>query len=643
MPRLTRRHLIGTLAAASSTAAAGGLLYVRNRAQHLNFIFILADDLGWADAGCYGSTFHETPHIDALAARGMRFTQAYAASPLCTANRAAILTGKHPARLNITAASGHRPYDKRIRDEQGRRIGYQFEKLRVPSWTEQLPAEEVTIAEILKGYGYATGHIGKWHLGSTGHFPTDQGFDVNWGGGPSGGPGSHFAPYGTNLAPTRFFPHWEPGMEREYLTDCLNRHARQYVEDHRKRPFFMTWWDYGVHVPLQAPPELIEYHKARVDPNSRQRNPIYAAMITKLDDAIGRLMAKLDELGLAERTVVFLSSDNGGLLRDTLSGQRVTSNAPLRDGKGCLYEGGIRVPLIVCGPGVVPNSVCDVPVSSVDFLPTMLEMAGIPPPEDHVMDGVSIASLLRGAKRLSREYLFWHFPHYDLDYCPTIATIRYRGRPAAAVRRAEWKLLRFFEGYNELYNLDTDLGEQHNLVDERPEVAAPLSAELIHWLEEVKAQLPRPNPIYAPPDAFDGWIALAGGYMTRGADCLKIHCLTAGTTIAAPADIPAGEISITLCGRTTSKGTIGAALNRHRWPVGGDRPDMHAAGWLIPDGEWHECTIKRAPEQDADCLRIMPCFEPGILEIAWIQVKDSEGQTIAEWDFGKAEPEPPPA
>jgi len=468
--------LLGVILFCSSGQAIAA---TQGQTQPWNVIFMLIDDLGATDFGCTGSRFYETPNIDRLASQGMRFTQGYAACTVCSPTRAAVMTGKYPARLHITDwIKGHnRPKAK----------------LRIPDWTMYLPLEEITIAERLHAAGYVTAHVGKWHLGDAPYYPEHQGFDLNVGGTHMGAPGSYFWPYGTG---ERRVP-LEGGQEGEYLTDRLTDEAIRFIEAHRERPFFMYFAHYAVHTPLQAKPELVAHYEkkvaeaqARGDDLDGQQCPVYAAMIHSLDENVGRLMDCLDRLGIAERTVVFLTSDNGGLVLPACQKRPVTHNIGLRAGKGSAYEGGVRVPWIVRWPGVVaPGSVCHEPVISIDAYPTILEITGVADAEDHHSDGISIVPLLTQQKVFAKRAIYWHYPHYH----PGGAT------PYSAVRDGDWKLIEFFEdNHVELYNLKEDPEESQDLAGRIPEKAESLRTQLHRWREEVKAQLPTPNPDYQP-------------------------------------------------------------------------------------------------------------------------------------------------
>ncbi len=434
-----------------------------------NVVVILADDLGWADLGSYGSIYHKTPNLDRLARRGLRFTSAYAACPVCSPSRAAILTGKTPARLNLT-------------DWLPGRTDRPSQKLCRPEIIQQLPLEELTLAEALGPLGYATASIGKWHLGGPGFWPEQQGFDQNIGGSATGSP------------PGGYFHFKAPGLRTrtndDYLTDRLTDEAVHFLEENRDRPFFLYLAHYAVHIPLQARPDAIAQAKQQSPGDSQQRNPIYAAMMASLDDGVGRVLDTLDRLKIADRTVVMFTSDNGGLSVREGPNTPATSNAPLRAGKGYLYEGGLRVPLIVSWPGVTaPGSVSDIPVIGPDLYPTVLAVAGAKVKPHRALDGESLVPILRGNGRLDREALFWHYPHYSNQ----------GGKPGGALRLGNWKLIEWFEtGRKELYDLGNDSGETNDLAGSKHEDVARLGKRLADWRKSVNAQMPTPNPDFDP-------------------------------------------------------------------------------------------------------------------------------------------------
>lgn len=472
--------------AAPNAAIAGEIFKRKTPGKRPNFLFILADDLGWADIGCYGSDLHETPNIDRLAASAEKFTNAYAAAAVCTPTRASIMTGKYPARLHMTI---WREWAKNP----------QFDRKMLPPDVEgNLPYEEITIAEVLRQAGYHTAHIGKWHLGDAAHYPELNGFEVNVGGSHWGCPATFFHPYrGVIYGSERYVPGLEADpdgdyftpRDGEYLTDRLTDAAIKIIEDAGDRPFFVNLWYYTVHVPIEAKRRLVEHYKKMVRSGMHHRNPVYAAMVQNLDENVGRLLAKLDELGIADKTAVVFTSDNGGFI-SKWDNKTVTSNYPLRSGKGALYEGGIRVPTVVRWPGVTKaGSICRHPISSIDFYPTLLEIAGLcgDPRQNADMDGVSFAALLKEADtEPAQRNLYWHYPHY---YNTTA--------PVGAVRQGDWKLLEYFEDKHvELYNLANDIGEKNDLSTKMPEKASELRGLLRAWREDTGAQLPSPNPSY---------------------------------------------------------------------------------------------------------------------------------------------------
>jgi arylsulfatase A len=492
----SRRRFLKEFAIAAAALSGSRLSFFRSvafSAQPLcpvgprakpNFIIINVDDLGWTDLACYGSRFYETPHIDRLATQGMTFTDAYAACAVCSPTRAAIMTGRYPARLGLTDWIHHLDREALLAaGTQKNPVDY----VTIPGKTLLCPPnpywmelEEITLAEALREGGYCSAHIGKWHLGPDLWFPDKQGFDVNIGGCEIGQPPTYFDPYYQN--PQRSsIPTLKPRKYGEYLTDRESEEAVHFIRDHAGEAFFLNMCHYAVHTPLEAQEELVS--KYRHKEPSNQKNPVYAAMIESVDKATGRIMAVLDELNLSERTVIIFTSDNGGL--QDIS----TDNAPLRSGKGYPYEGGIRVPLIIRWPGVISSgSTCRVPVVSVDFFPTICRIAGVRLPEDRAIDGESLLPLLEQNGGLEREAIFWHFPHYRGDIVPY-----------SIVRRRDWKLVKRYEGRRyELFNLREDLSETSDLSSERPAVAKELAHLLEDWLKNTGAKLPREDPEKRP-------------------------------------------------------------------------------------------------------------------------------------------------
>jgi len=444
-----------------------------------NIIFILVDDLGWSDLGFMGSDYYETPNIDWLSEQGMVFTNAYAACAVCSPTRASIMTGKYPARLGIT--DWIRPYylrgEKTIRPTEY--LGDSTRKLLCPPNPYWLEQEELTLAEMLKEEGYTTLHIGKWHLGGQAYHPENQGFDYNIGGCDYGQPPSYFDPYVNKYLPDGI--PLLPGRNKgEYLTDRESDEMISFINDHKDKPFYINMCHYAVHTPIEAKGQYIEYFKEK-EKCEKQNNARYAAMIKSVDDAMANLIAALEQNELMDNTIIIFFSDNGGH-------NAFTSNAPLRSGKGNPWEGGIRVPMIFYWKDkVVSGSTCDVPVSSIDFFPTLCKAASVEYSDTLKIDGEDISPLFVESRSIKRNELFWHFPHYR-DYEAVT--------PYSIVRSGQWKLIRFWEGKTELYNLGNDLSEKNNLAGDYPDKVNELNTKLDGWLNRVGAEVPVSNPMY---------------------------------------------------------------------------------------------------------------------------------------------------
>ena len=475
MPKRNYLALLAVLLFAFAATASAA-----EAARKPNIVFFLVDDLGVMDIGAYNpGTFYETPHVDRLARQGMKFTSGYAANPVCSPTRYSIMTGKYPTRVRATNWFS------------GKREG----RFRGAPLNDVMPLEEITLAEALKLQGYRTAFVGKWHLGPTEkYWPEAQGFDVNIGGHDRGSPpGGYFSPYKN--------PRLKDGPQGEHLTARLADEAVQIIEQNKDQPFLLYLAFYSVHTPLQAPKELIAKYEAKAKALAAegkpefaeeeqvlpgmgerkvrvvQKHPTYAAMVESMDTAVGRVLTKLEELGLDQKTIVCFTSDNGGL--STAEGSP-TSNLPLRGGKGWVYEGGIREPFLVKWPGVVEaGRACNVPVMSLDFYPTLLEAAGAKPGSNQTVDGVSLVPLLKGADSLDREALYWHYPHYSNQ----------GGFPGGAVRVGDWKLVeRYEDGRVHLYNLAADPGERRDLAAEQADKVSDLRGRLHAWYGQVDAQ-----------------------------------------------------------------------------------------------------------------------------------------------------------
>lgn len=471
-----RRTFIRAIIVGTLFALISNQLFVAIEGQRYNFIFILADDLGWVDLGCYGSKFYETPNIDKLADTGMKFTNGYALAPVCSPTRASILTGKYPARIDLTNWL-HGDIKKKL-------VGAPY--------IHQLLLEELTIAEAMKKTGYLTFFAGKWHLGSEKYWPEHQGFLINKGGWDAGGPfggNKYFSPYGN--------PRLEDGPPGEHLPDRLATESIKFIQENQNKSFFVYLSFYSVHTPLMARKDLLHKYTNKQQALSlytnwskeggnwerqTQNHPVYASMVEAMDLAVGKVLDALDDMHLTEKTVVIFMSDNGGL---STSEGHPTSNFPLRAGKGWLYEGGVRVPYIIKWPGFTkPGSSCDVPVISTDFYPTILEISGLPLLPSQHKDGVSLVPLLKGEKDLSRKTIYWHYPHYSPQ----------GGTPTAAIREDNFKLIDFFEdGHFELYDLKKDVQEANDLSQKNPQKAAKLRKKLQAWQKRLDAKMPSQN------------------------------------------------------------------------------------------------------------------------------------------------------
>lgn len=467
---MERRAFLGAAALAGGRILRAGTASGRPP----NIVLFLVDDLGWADLGCQGSTFYETPHIDRLAEQGVRFTNAYSACTVCSPSRAALMTGQYPGAIgftgHITAILRHRfkPHGRILPPDD-----YMF-----------LRREETTLAEALRPAGYRSASIGKWHLGSEEYWPEKQGFDRNIGGYDHGSPPSYFDPYESPEKDwNQDIPTLPDRRAGEYLTDRLTDEAVEFIDQSGDQPFLLYLTHFAVHTPLEAPAPLVRKYERKLERDDSQFSAVYAAMIEKVDESLGRVVEALEHRGLLENTVIAFTSDNGGT-------QVATRNRPLRQGKGWLYEGGIRVPLIVAGPGRFEGGrIVDEPVHGIDLYPTFAELAG-DAAQPGSADGVSLVPLLRGEiEALDARDLIWYYPHYSPQ----------AQQPGAAIRRGRYKLIEHYDPPAvELYDLETDLGETKNLVSAQPDLARVLRRELRAWIDRRVAIPHRSNPAYDP-------------------------------------------------------------------------------------------------------------------------------------------------
>lgn len=470
------------------------LLFVLLRVPALvaapNVVLILADDLGWADTTLYGHTkFYHTPNLERLAKRGMTFTRAYSASPLCSPTRSAILTGMSPARTGITTPNCHMP-QVIVQATTGTKAPPDQKAIQ-PTPPTRLKTNYPTLAKTLKAAGYATGHFGKWHLGPEPYSPLQQGFDVDVPHWPGPGPaGSYVAPWKFNDFDA------DPGEPDQHIEDRMAKEAVAFIEKHKDGPFYLNYWMFSVHAPFDAKKALIEKYRATVDPKDPQRSPTYAAMVESMDDAIGTLMDTLDRLKIADHTIIIFTADNGGNMYNEVDGTTPTSNAPLRGGKACMFEGGTRVPCVIAWPGMTTaDTRSDAIVQSEDFFPTLLEGLDLKAVDGQIFDGASIIRALKG-DALAGKTVFQYFPHSPgvPDWLP----------PAVSAHRGDWKLIRIFYGGDRgahrylLFNLKDDLSEKSNVAAQHPDLVAELDGQITKFLEETHAVVPIPNPSFDP-------------------------------------------------------------------------------------------------------------------------------------------------
>lgn len=607
-----------------------------------NVIFILADDLGAHDVGCFGSTFHETPNIDRLATRGVRMTRAYAASPLCSPTRSSILAGIYPARSGITTPSCHE-----VRVNLEKKLAAPNPKWKVVNADSvtRLKPEYFTLAETLREAGYATAHFGKWHLGHnlapTDHYePKDQGFDFDFPHTPTApGPGGGY------LAPWKFIK--DPaitGAPGEHIEDRMSAEAARYIRAHKDKPFYLNYWAYSVHSPWNARRDYIEHFAPKADPKNPQHNPLYAAMVRSLDDGVGRLLAAVDEAGIADNTIIVFFSDNGGWAfppkvtdPDGYADQPATSNLPQRSGKASLYEGGTREPCVVVWPGKVkPGTTNDALLQSTDFYPTLLSMCGLKPHADVKLDGFDQSGTLLGQPS-PRDRVFCHFPHGSTEQAEQIPGML----PGTYVRKGDWKLIRFYADNDdgsdrlELFNLKDDAGESKNLAAEKPELVRELNGLIDGFLQDTAAVVPVRNPNYgkvvvtAKDDEFPG----LQGWKPRACEyAVKDGVVTARPRIGeAFLGVGAG-----ISGPAVMKFRMRSAASgeaRIEWLKPGERkvPQAQTAPYKITAGDWQEVSV---PIPATGPLGILRLFLPATgqpVELDWIELKAKAAPR--RWEF----------
>lgn len=603
-----------------------------------NVIFIMADDLGWKDLGCQGSTYHKTPNIDKLASRSVRFTNYYTASPLCSPTRSSIIAGLYPARTGITAPACHLPV---IQLEKKLAKGNPNQKVLNAESLTRLKTEYTTLAQVFQGAGYSTAHFGKWHLGhGKGYEPKDRGFEVDIPHTPSAA-----GPAGGYLAPWKFVK--DPSIKGtcgEHIDSWMADQAGRFIMDNKEKPFYLNFWLYSVHGPWNARVEDIEYFKKTINSDSLQRNPLYAAMIKGMDDAVGRLLDSLEKSGVSNNTIIIFTSDNGGYAyppraTDPKGYEEIpaTSNLPLRSGKASNYEGGTRVPCIVCWPGKIKPSVNEAIFSSVDWFPTLTAMAGLKPANLPKLDGMNQAPAILEGKSV-RDTAYVHFPHGGGNQ-----EIEKPGFwPATWVRHRDWKLIRFYGKNNdnsdlyELYNLKDDQSETKNLAASKPELVQELKQKIDSFLKETDAVIPKINPVWkgsskpSAPAANTTWTTSKDATMEIQEGRMKLTS-KGGDPFVFTRDIKSGNgpFVVSFRMKSNSKGNC-----QIFWMTEEEKTFFRDRSVVIKpehDNQWHGYELKFPVEKALAGFRIDPSNAPGEILIENLRIIGNDGAVLAEW------------
>ncbi len=620
-----------------------------------NVIVILADDLGWSDTTLYGTTaLYKTPHIERLAKRGLTFTNAHSASPLCSPTRASLLTGLSPAHHGITAPNCHLPKVV-LNASLGTRAAPNKPSLALESVT-RLSTSYQTLPKTLKAAGYETGHFGKWHLGSEPYSPLEHGFDVDvphW-----SGPG----PAGSYVAPWKF-PMFSPITPNEHLEDRMASEAADFMEKNAKKPFFLNYWMFSVHAPFDAKKQLIDEYRGLVDDSQPQRSPVYAAMIASMDDAVGTLLDTIDRLGIADNTIIVFTSDNGGNMYSVVENTFATSNTPLRGGKATMYEGGIRIPQVICWPGKIQaGTYSDVLTNTCDIYPTLLEMLSLQPASGQEFDGTSIVPAFLG-KPLLREAIFTFFPHDPPvpDWMP----------PSVSVHRGDWKLIRLFgcgvHGGDrwKLFNLRNDRGEQSDLANGQPPLVRELDSLITDFLKDTNAVVPLANPAFDPAKydvsvegqpqdrhtanparkrepktkSLQGWTPSRDCELSSREGSLTLHCLGSDPFITTKLRKPLPPEDLTLEVTAISDAS---GIGQLFWEFEGVTPAFVAERSkplaIIHDGKQHVYRIAIEANQPVSGIRIDPARNAGTVTFSSIRLLGQDGIQLELWSFnGKQE------
>lgn len=608
-----------------------------------NVIVILADDLGWSDTSLYGNTsYYQTPNVARLGKRGMTFTRAYSASPLCSPTRSALLTGQSPARTGITVPNCHMPQVV-LQATTGKKAPVD-QKVIQPDPVTRLKTEYRTIAETLKDAGYSTAHFGKWHLGPEPYSPLQQGFDVDL---PhTAGPG----PAGSFVAPWKF-PNFKENSPGEHIEDRMAAEAVKWMEQQQGKPFYMNYWMFSVHAPFDAKKANIEKHRTRIDPQDAQRSPTYAAMIQSMDDAIGTLLDALDRLKIANDTIIIFTADNGGNMYNEIDGTTPTSNRPLRGGKATMFEGGTRVPCVVVWPGIAaPESRSAAIVQSEDYYPTLLDGLALKPAKEQSFDGSSILPALKG-DALAGKATFQYFPHNPgvPDWLP----------PAVSVHRDEWKLIRIFHGGENgvhrhlLFNLRDDLGEKNNLASQKPELVAELDAMIEKFLIDTKAVVPVPNPTFdpsqyhpelegkskpktkakTPTKAKDDAVPALQGWKARDCKAAVKDGILRITQIGDACFL--GMSANKLSGPSTAKFRIkaNAGGSHFDWLANNTENQAKRADFTLKGGDWQEITVEVPATGPLGIVRLYLPMQEKAVEIDWIELTSKSGHQTMRTAF----------
>jgi len=649
VPVSSRREFLATLGASALGLAIDSLSFGAARPKP-NVVLFVVDDMGWMDTTVYGSRYYETPQMERLSRDAMIFTDAYTASPLCSPTRCSIMTGKYPARTRLTTACGHRkPLPEGSPSHEEKAPPYR--KMLLPMSRRFMKPEEFTLAEALKRAGYRTGHFGKWHLGlEPQHWPEAQGFETSFHGAPDPGPRSYFSPYQFEAGTVT------DGPLGEYITDRLTDEAISFMKAHKDEPFYLNLWHYGVHGPWGHKEEITRSFRDKSDPRGKQGNPIMASMLKSVDQSLGRILDALEELGLRKSTLFLFFSDNGGnvhsnteedrkpaplgsrrweLLQDWRQWAGVqppTNNHPLRAGKGCIYEGGIRVPFMASWPGVIPaETKCHEIVSSVDLYPTIMDLLSVSPQEEQIWDGESLKPLLQQTGKLEREAIFIYFPH------------GLKKPPGVSVRKGPWKLIRWFETNRdfpeefELYHLENDLGETTNLAAAKSGMVSELNALIEEHFARTGAFLPVANPDFDPSSMpVNDWFPQKGTSLEHRDNFLRVRSESTRPFIHT-SRVPNAKGDLVVRLKMRSQKGNGGRLYWSSMGAKGFAPERRVDLDPNYDGQWHEYEARFQVKSPLRGLRIDPSLSPCQADIAWVRLEDDQGTLLQDWDFEDAQ------